>query len=306
MFSLHLRFRSGGRLRCFDPPGLNPAALRTPSEFYANIDCNVKPFAFFADGDYDMKMAILSQLVDVIAEVEGLDRATVNLIARYVREGGFIATTGRGSSAAKMTPAHAANLLIAVNASLTALSASQVVSQYRALQTQAATIELWDSEVGETESISAPISSTYQTFGRAFEALIASARTSHLPIFAESFAWKVIGSREGNVLEAINRAVQSAKLRLSVSFAKPDPSVLIRIAEERSLDEYLARGAPPSIEISFRPKKRRLPSRSKTKAADRREHTMIGYPTIFAVGQLINSILPFLNGNLTDENVELV
>ena len=41
-------------------------------------------------------MATLSQLVDVVAAVEGLDRERVGAIARVVREAGLIATRGTG------------------------------------------------------------------------------------------------------------------------------------------------------------------------------------------------------------------
>ena len=80
-------------------------------------------------------MATLSQLVDVVAAVEGLDRERVGAIARVVREAGLIATHGRGTSAAQMGLADAANLLIAVNAAETARSAPEIVRRYRASRT---------------------------------------------------------------------------------------------------------------------------------------------------------------------------
>jgi hypothetical protein len=80
-------------------------------------------------------MATLSQLVDVVATVEGLKREGVGAIARAVREAGLIATHGRGTSAAQMGVADAANLLIAVNAAETARSAPEIVRRYRASRT---------------------------------------------------------------------------------------------------------------------------------------------------------------------------
>src|SRR5262249_14871339 len=68
-----------------------------------------------------------------IADWEGMDPATVRLIARTVREAGLITTGGRGPSAGKMTFADAANLLIAVNASITMREAPEVVRTYRRL-----------------------------------------------------------------------------------------------------------------------------------------------------------------------------
>jgi hypothetical protein len=56
-------------------------------------------------------------LVKTVARLEGIDPATVALVARTVREAGLIATGGRGASAAKMDVKDATNLLIGVNAS---------------------------------------------------------------------------------------------------------------------------------------------------------------------------------------------
>jgi hypothetical protein len=80
-------------------------------------------------------MATLSQLVGIIATVEGLDRERVGAIARAVREAELIATHGRGTSAAHMGEAYAANLLIAVNAAETARIAPEIVRRYRASRT---------------------------------------------------------------------------------------------------------------------------------------------------------------------------
>jgi hypothetical protein len=101
-------------------------------------------------------MATLSQLVDVVAAVEGLDRERVGAIARAVREAGLITTHGRGTSAAHMDPADAANLLIAVNAAETARSAPEIVRRYRASQTN---------------------NKKQLEFGATFEGLIAAAET---------------------------------------------------------------------------------------------------------------------------------
>src|SRR6516225_3304479 len=86
----------------------------------------------------DICMATLSQLVEAIAEVEGMDSATVALIARTVREAGLITTGGRGPSAGKMTVADAANLLIAVNTSASAHEAPDRVRKYRQLEMRSA------------------------------------------------------------------------------------------------------------------------------------------------------------------------
>ncbi len=65
-------------------------------------------------------MALLSELVGVIAEVEGLEESFVVGVARYLREAGLISQAGRGRGAAKMQVQDAARLLIAVNSTVLA------------------------------------------------------------------------------------------------------------------------------------------------------------------------------------------
>ena len=104
-------------------------------------------------------MATLSQLVDVVAAVEGLDGDRVAAVARAIREAGLIATHGRGTSAAHMGVADAANLLIAVNAAETARSAPEIVRRYRASRTN---------------------NKKQLEFGLTFEEMIAAAETRRL------------------------------------------------------------------------------------------------------------------------------
>jgi hypothetical protein len=76
-------------------------------------------------------MAVLSELVNTVAKVTGMDAATVALIARHAREAGLIAMSGRGPSAASMRPTDAANLLIAINTVHQASSVGRVIPLYR-------------------------------------------------------------------------------------------------------------------------------------------------------------------------------
>jgi hypothetical protein len=78
-------------------------------------------------------MALLSELVKIVAEVEGLDEVSVGIFARQAREAGHIKQGGRGRSAAKMDTEDAANLLIAVNACALAKDVATGVSTYRSL-----------------------------------------------------------------------------------------------------------------------------------------------------------------------------
>ena len=78
-------------------------------------------------------MALLSELVRMIAKVEGLEEVSVGIFARHAREAGLIAQGGRGRSAAKMTFRDAANLLIAVNGCALAKQVSDSVPLFRGL-----------------------------------------------------------------------------------------------------------------------------------------------------------------------------
>lgn len=75
-------------------------------------------------------MASIGQLVRAVAQVSGLEEASVKLIARYLREAGLITQQSTGGGAARMTPGDGAALLIAVNASLLAKDAAESVRRY--------------------------------------------------------------------------------------------------------------------------------------------------------------------------------
>lgn len=80
-------------------------------------------------------MATLGVLTETIADAESFDRQRVAAVARSVREAGLITSHGRGPSAAQMSEADAANLLIAVNAAETARGAPDTVRRFRELRT---------------------------------------------------------------------------------------------------------------------------------------------------------------------------
>lgn len=62
-------------------------------------------------------MANIRELTDKIAEVTGIESATVARYARFAREGGYISQTGRGTSAAQMQTKDVANMLACILAS---------------------------------------------------------------------------------------------------------------------------------------------------------------------------------------------
>lgn len=110
-------------------------------------------------------MAVITDLVQVIASVEGLDEVTVGVFARHVREAGLISQRGRGRNAAKMTVQDAANLLIAVNASGYAKDGPEAVATYRALTSEG-------SAYGPLWKLLTPIEGERPNFGAVLELLI--------------------------------------------------------------------------------------------------------------------------------------
>ncbi|WP_336490359.1 hypothetical protein [Methylobacterium nigriterrae] len=72
----------------------------------------------------------IGRLVRAVAAVEGLDEGSVKLIARYAREAGFIGQLSTGGGAARMDLDDAVNLLIAVNGSMLAKEAGEIIEPF--------------------------------------------------------------------------------------------------------------------------------------------------------------------------------
>jgi hypothetical protein len=220
-------------------------------------------------------MATLTELVDTIAAVEGVDPATVGLIARYVREAGLITMRGRGPAAASMGPTDAANLLIAVNATKNATEAATVVSAYRELESHEFRIK------GDPRP-----AQKYGTLGEAIEQLIHATGVGELP---ELFLGQ-------EVPYDLQEAFSKSDIHIDLKFRTSNPSAFLRIAPLLESDvlapsmaeEWLATVPVWSIAFVFSPPKlHRSPRERKNKNGDRIEDTTIGYRTLRAVGKLI-------------------
>jgi hypothetical protein len=214
-----------------------------------------------------VRMATLSDLVSAIAEAEGLDQPTVAVIARYVREAGFIQKKGRGPSAASMAAADAASLLIAVNASTSAIGASEIVPVYRDL-------------VGVKYDNFRRNSKINGTFGEALELLIQSAIDCTLP---SSFLSAVTQGQ-------LRNAFEQEKFDVVIGFEKPDPKTTILISPEKlGMDKSGYSFLPASaLSFSFVPLKARQGPKQ-MKASDRTDYTQIGSVTIFSIAKTLRS-----------------
>lgn len=79
-------------------------------------------------------MATLSDLVEAVAGVTGVPRATIFAYGRFARQAGAIGQSGRGRNAAAMTVADAANLLIAIGGTGVTREAGATIETFRALR----------------------------------------------------------------------------------------------------------------------------------------------------------------------------
>jgi hypothetical protein len=217
-------------------------------------------------------MASISELASAIAEVEGVDPPTVALIARYVREAGFIQKKGRGPSAASMLTVDAANLLIAVNASTSTARAAEVVPIYRNL----AAVDWTGKE---------PSSKIGGTFGEALELLIDCAIAGKLP---EMFLSAVAPN-------PVRDAFEQGYAEVSVVFEKPNPWATIQIQTPTpGLTDLsnLANMAPICLcALTFFPMIGRH-SRKQKKIGDRKDRTEIRNATIFSLAKILRSGSP--------------
>lgn len=103
-------------------------------------------------------MALLSKLVSVIAEVEGIEESFVISAARYLREAGYITQAGRGRGAAHMQSKDAIALLIAVNASSIAKDAPAVLAEWSQFKWKDERKEIDYSSSGSVEDWSTELS----------------------------------------------------------------------------------------------------------------------------------------------------
>ena len=218
-------------------------------------------------------MATLSELAEVIAEVEGLDPATVNVIARQVREAGHIKTGGRGTSAARMDFADAAALLIAVNATTLIREAALTVQRYSRL-------EAWEG-IDEYTQLRGKLQSPLEylrvgdkltsrhlriTFGVALEELIKVTSQKALPI-------NFLGV---NTDPSFREAFSKADIDAELIFSKPIPKVNLTMYSPGNT-------YTPILDLNFR----RHSKGVQTPSSDRSDATFIGFETIRAVAELL-------------------
>ncbi len=219
-------------------------------------------------------MATLSELADAVAAVEGIDPATVALIARYIREAGLISTGGRGPSAATMTLTDAANLLIGVNATTTAAEAARIVPTYRELEAHHVWLPADPADPADGSLIK------YGTLGEAIEQLIYATTVGRLP--------KMFLNQE--MPYVLQEAFDEQNARVALTFSKSEASASAVITptefDDQTQTVVVSEGLTRIILTFLPPKVRGPPRKKKNRTPDRIETTTIGYRTLSAVGKL--------------------
>jgi hypothetical protein len=214
-------------------------------------------------------MATLTELGEVISEVEGIDPARVAWIGRSLREAGLISKQGRGPSAAHMGWTDAANIVIGVNAARNPADATKAVQTYRRLRPQ-------EYEI--------PVSEMRRDFtlGEAIEQLLMAAGSGELP---RSF----LGGSENDI--TISKWLAAGQLNVELRFRTDAPSTLLRLAlRVDDADPELTATIPARLLLHFSPRKARDPPNARQdRSRDRREETTIGFRTLREVGRLIRS-----------------
>ena len=187
-------------------------------------------------------MALISDLVSAIAEVEGVPEATVSLAARYAREAGFLSQGARGRNAPRATVADCANLLIAVNASgCVVKDVPQAITMFRRLQLHVAhggrdarlhSVQYHDIESAKLSFLDRPGA----TFGEMLEAIIERFIGRELETFMLDEALKYVdtarvrekfGDDEDGALIRIIESTKSflrlGTVRFDINFHRPSP-----------------------------------------------------------------------------------
>lgn len=181
-------------------------------------------------------MAKLPALVSALAECDERDRATLDHIARVIREAGLIPTTKRGGGASEMTVREAANLLIAANASESPKEAAMAVAHYRSLEGQDISPGVYDEKDGvytrrdhEEGGIFARITEA-ANFGEALETLIDGVPELLLSLLAyidDAYGGNHSPEQLAHIKRGMIRFGEYAGVH--VTFSRPRPYATIRI-----------------------------------------------------------------------------
>jgi hypothetical protein len=222
-------------------------------------------------------MAKLPALVDAIAEVDGRDRATIDHVARIIREAGYIPTTKRGSGASEMTAREAANLLLALNGADAPKEGPLAIDRFRSLRQNETPYSGVNCEGFSQLPIAIKNVAEARTFGEALEALIDGA--PDLSLCLRQYVFETYGEQRAPL---IFRMVETG------SFAGVEVT-LKRYHAEVVLWRNVAGQLETDFITTFLPDPERQEAGFYGAGAkDRRVGAGFGFPTLYRIAQSLS------------------
>lgn len=167
-------------------------------------------------------MAVISELVRTVAQVEKLEENFVSVYARSAREAGYISHHGRGKNAAQMLSRDATNLLIAVNASDLAKNSPETISAYRDLP-----IIMGRFLQNENKYSLSNICHENSKFGEVLDALIMLCVASSEEDLLGAAIYDGIGFPKGGVTKSEIVSRIDSLISMRISFFRPKAGVII-------------------------------------------------------------------------------
>lgn len=170
-------------------------------------------------------MAKLPSLVSAFPQVDGRERATIEHVARYIRERGYITTGKRGNGAADMTPHEAANLLIALNCADAPKDAPTEIDRFRSLRQWYVVGRgtMANEQLERYDSYPLPIRDVFDThtFGEGLDALIEG--VPDLVASLQQYAVEAYGEDEG--LMWMRTSLGATMFGVQITFRKYAPKI---------------------------------------------------------------------------------
>ena len=207
-------------------------------------------------------MALVSDLVGKLAELEGRSAASVALIARYLREAGYLSQGARGRNAPHATATDCSNLLIALHAGAdTAKEAPSAIERFRNLVLRPAplsrdipaTYHLF-TEPGAPSPV-VEIINLSDNFGTALDRILQSCADEALDCYLLDQAAVYIPEEKVARVSDPNHSKTSADFQylvdtarsfvqlrivdLAIEFHSPLPSSSIRVSRSNVINEVL-------------------------------------------------------------------
>jgi hypothetical protein len=251
-------------------------------------------------------MALISQLIETIAEVGAMQVGTVELTARYAREAGYISQGARGRNAPQATVSDCVNLLIAVYGSgCVVKDAPKAIEMFRPLEVGAPRSKRKTIVGVEHSSENAEgfqfLYRKNALFGEILEGIIERLINGELETtintvarnkigertirrLAENYAERFPGDLTKSTSEAYKFLIQTQSVvGFWVEFYRPNPFARIVVDQWGELEDRRAQIAAANFSANLDDMVAFLHRRST--AGDRRDRATFGYRTLIAIAE---------------------